>query len=467
MSKQTTTQPTNNYSITNEWKFQQAFGDSKSMGEHTVEADIISAVEFDTTGDYLAIGDKGGRVVILERNVPSKKKVEYKVMTEFQSHEPEFDYLKSLEIEEKINQIRWLPRHNHCHFLLTTNDKTIKMWKVYSKPKHSIIGTNFINGTRKGPLKNIKIPTIQKDYSNTQIIHQAKRVYSNAHAYHINSISLNSDGETFLSSDDLRINLWNLSYPEESLTFVDIKPENMEDLTEVITSASFHPLHCNTFLYSSSKGTIKLGDMRQSAQCHSLKTFEMEEDVSSKTFFSEIIASISDAKFSRDGNFILSRDYMTLKIWDIRIENRPIKILNVHEPLRSKLCDLYENDCIFDKFECCFSFDGEFVVTGSYKNYFHIFDRHGKTHCSIEASRIATATTKRRVSKSNILSRKTKKSPDEIFENADFSKKCLHLAMHPRENITAVAAVNNLYIFANCNRPTTPTSPTKELSNEI
>ena len=27
---------------------------------------------------------------------------------------------------------------------------------------------------------------------------------------HINSIALNSDGETFISSDDLRINLWNL-----------------------------------------------------------------------------------------------------------------------------------------------------------------------------------------------------------------------------------------------------------------
>jgi len=33
-----------------------------------ITADIISAVEFDSSGDYLAIGDRGGRVVILERN---------------------------------------------------------------------------------------------------------------------------------------------------------------------------------------------------------------------------------------------------------------------------------------------------------------------------------------------------------------------------------------------------------------
>ena len=31
---------------------------------------------------------------------------EYRYLTEFQSHEPEFDYLKSLEIEEKINQVQ-------------------------------------------------------------------------------------------------------------------------------------------------------------------------------------------------------------------------------------------------------------------------------------------------------------------------------------------------------------------------
>jgi len=48
---------------------------------------------------------------------------------------------------------------------------------------------------------------------------------------------------------------------------LDIKPVNMEELTEVITAVEFHPEHCNTFLYSSSKGTIKIGDMRAAALC--------------------------------------------------------------------------------------------------------------------------------------------------------------------------------------------------------
>lgn len=41
----------------------------------------------------------------------------------------------------------------------------------------------------------------------------------------------------------------------------------MEELTEVITAAEFHPSHCNLFMYSSSKGTIKLADMREAALC--------------------------------------------------------------------------------------------------------------------------------------------------------------------------------------------------------
>ena len=40
------------------------------LGPHTrrcCAADIISAVEFDQTGQHLATGDRGGRVVLFER----------------------------------------------------------------------------------------------------------------------------------------------------------------------------------------------------------------------------------------------------------------------------------------------------------------------------------------------------------------------------------------------------------------
>jgi serine/threonine-protein phosphatase 2A regulatory subunit B len=45
-----------------------------------------------------------------------------------------------------------------------------------------------------------------------------RRVFSNAHTYHINSISVNSDQETYMSADDLRINLWHLEITDQSFS---------------------------------------------------------------------------------------------------------------------------------------------------------------------------------------------------------------------------------------------------------
>lgn len=42
-----------------EWKFTQVFGDALTA-EKVNEEDIISAMQFDPTGNYLALGDKAG-----------------------------------------------------------------------------------------------------------------------------------------------------------------------------------------------------------------------------------------------------------------------------------------------------------------------------------------------------------------------------------------------------------------------
>jgi serine/threonine-protein phosphatase 2A regulatory subunit B len=47
----------------------------------------------------------------------------YQLYTEFKSHESEFDFLTSMEIEEKINQIKWFPfsHHSQSQMMMTTN----------------------------------------------------------------------------------------------------------------------------------------------------------------------------------------------------------------------------------------------------------------------------------------------------------------------------------------------------------
>ncbi|CAL9773113.1 unnamed protein product [Musa acuminata subsp. burmannicoides] len=493
-----------------EWKFSQVFGE-RMAGEEVHEVDIISAIEFDKSGDHLATGDRGGRVVLFERtdvtnhglrkdlekqDYPISRHPEFRYKTEFQSHEPEFDYLKSLEIEEKINKIKWCQPANHALFLLSTNDKTIKYWKVQERKVKKIsemnvdasiaeqngnIASSSMNcpggylpngGCSERPynhlnnelsfpprrLPSLRLPMVVTS-QDTNPIARCRRIYAHAHDYHINSISNNSDGETFISADDLRINLWNLEISNQSFNIVDVKPANMEDLTEVITSAEFHPTHCNMLAYSSSKGSIRLIDLRQSALCdnHS-KMFEERDTPGSRSFFTEIIASISDIKFAKDERHILCRDYMTLKLWDINMESGPVATFQVHEYLRPKLCDLYENDSIFDKFDCCQSGDGLRVATGSYSNLFRVFGcmTGSNEATTLEASknpmRQQVQTPSRPARSLSTLTRVVRRGSESPAVDAngntyDFTTKLLHLAWHPTENLIACAAMNSLYMY--------------------
>lgn len=421
-------------SVEKQWCFSQVKG---TADDDIAEADIISCVEFNRDGELLATGDKGGRVVIFQREQPAVKEgrtAEYNVYSTFQSHEPEFDYLKSLEIEEKINKIQWLSRSNPAHFLLSTNDKTIKLWKVSEKYKRPA-GLNLKDeaGLLRDPstITTLRVPY----FTPTDLMVEAspRRVFANAHTYHINSISVNSDHETYISADDLRINLWHLGITNQSFNIVDIKPANMEELTEVITAAQFHPSECNLFVYSSSKGTIRLCDMRSQALCDShTKLFEEPEDATSRSFFSEIISSISDVRFSNNGRYFVTRDYLTVKIWDINMESRPVETHQVHDYLRTKLCALYENDCIFDKFECSWSGNDRELITGSYNNFFRIFDRETQGDVTLEACRENMKPQQvlkpRRVSTAGASGSNKRKKDELSVDSLDFNRKILHTA---------------------------------------
>ncbi|XP_010248550.1 PREDICTED: serine/threonine protein phosphatase 2A 55 kDa regulatory subunit B beta isoform-like isoform X3 [Nelumbo nucifera] len=297
-----------------EWKFSQVFGE-RTPGEDVQDVDIVSTVEFEKRGDFLATGDRGGRIVIFERtdgkDCHSRKELEildyrpqghpeYRYKTEFQSHEPEFDYVRSVEIEERINRVRWCATPNDSLFILSTNDKAIKLWKVKDhkvkkvkqmelnpfvcsensllSEKSFLIGKHepsFINGYHlewKNEMPSNVFPSSHEEFAKIAnnkeaTLARCRKIYAHAHDFNINSISNNSDGEIFVSADDLRINLWNLEVSNQCFNIIDMKPSNMEDLTEVITSAEFHPVYCNLLAYSSSRGFIRLIDMRQSALC--------------------------------------------------------------------------------------------------------------------------------------------------------------------------------------------------------
>lgn len=135
-----------------------------------------------------------------------------------------------------LNNIFCLCYFNHLSIeamrFLFVADKTIKLWKISERErKVAEGGWNCRDDTGQSVLPmegsdgHIHYPRFPQSLRLPQLVPMEliveaspRRVYANAHTYHINSISVNSDQETYLSADDLRINLWHLEITNQSFS---------------------------------------------------------------------------------------------------------------------------------------------------------------------------------------------------------------------------------------------------------
>lgn len=145
------------------------------------------------------------------------------------------------------------------------------------------------------------------------------------------------------------------------------------------------------------------------------------------------------------------------------MERQPIKTIPIHEHLRPRLCDTYENDSIFDKFEVIFSGDGKNVMTGSYNNNFMIYpsDPEKEVEIVLQADKSAFKAKKVGVPTPINGSKKGRAgSPsgagvpgrmrkETDADQIDFNKKILHMSWHPFEDSIAIAATNNVSSLIN------------------
>lgn len=114
-------------------------------------------------------------------------------------------------MNENINQLKFY-KSSHNRILLSANDRNIKLWKISDRDFY--MPGNFKSSQIESS-SDIKFPKKMQGVKNDLGIEDStiaipKRKWENASIYRINSLSLNSDRETFLSCDDLYINLWNI-----------------------------------------------------------------------------------------------------------------------------------------------------------------------------------------------------------------------------------------------------------------
>jgi serine/threonine-protein phosphatase 2A regulatory subunit B len=114
--------------------------------EKVTDSDILTTISFNKTGEYLAVGDKGGRVIVFRyTSLKSSRYFDYKYFSEIQSHEPEFDHLKSVELNEKINALEFLHTFkSNSTKLLSTNDRMIKLWSIEQRNKKHVTQKAYI-----------------------------------------------------------------------------------------------------------------------------------------------------------------------------------------------------------------------------------------------------------------------------------------------------------------------------------
>jgi len=191
-------------------------------------------------------------------------------------------------------------------------DKTVKLWKIgerqlYASHAAHDVETGVVTDVSKLPLP----APINASMNDLGILSSTyaylRRSYGSGHNYHIHSLSVNSDGATFLSADDLTVNIWDIERNDccfsklfnlvfvfiylfcNNADIIDIKPDSMENLNEVITCGKYHPHQCNLLAYSTSRGAVNLCDLRVSALINS--RHYCDNDCSSNSFSSSFETS--------------------------------------------------------------------------------------------------------------------------------------------------------------------------------
>lgn len=233
--------------------------------------------------------------------------------------------------------------------------------------------------------KSIKFPKVAKKHSGKIMnAHNTteclKTTYSDGHRYNIHSLDVSKYDDFFLSADDLTVNMWRYENSRISYRILDKTPSDMSNLRFVITRAKFKKNDSNTVIVGLNNGVTKSYDLRSRSQadsglCQVFRPSIKDEDQHSSQY-GDVINSIHDFDTTSDGRYLVTRDYLTVKVWDMRFTERPTRIHRVHDYVKPMLPMLNETDNIYDTFDVCISPCDSYVISGSYGARFHTFNLH-------------------------------------------------------------------------------------------
>ena len=186
-----------------EWRFNQFLGErltnEQIKQDPENESFIVTNCKFSPDGNYVAVSDKGGRIIIFKKNESKNNKItegekesekskrypKLDYFYEFPAHEKDFDIHKSIEYPEEIKCMTILPAiSNNKLDIMTAGYRTIKLDRIF-KDKIKVFEQNNPNGKET----KLNIPKIS--YIKSEVKHKTKRQFICSHSNEINSVSDN------------------------------------------------------------------------------------------------------------------------------------------------------------------------------------------------------------------------------------------------------------------------------------
>lgn len=230
-----------------------------------------------------------------------------------------FDALENEDVNGHINAMAYLDHGSIIGTLFAGNDRHIKAIRIRND-------TSTMNICQDNPAPGFRFTT--------------HKICQNVHTYALSSMSLSISREYLITSDYIKVNLWDPQTLGSFYNIVDIKPQLSNGLVFVINISKFSPNKDGLFGYSTSNGRLVLHDTAVAPRGEPVAHLTLQG--------TEGIRSISDFFFF-DENLIVTRTMNNVAVFDVR---NPQKELYSRDLVtnHSELNILNSESTIYEKF---------------------------------------------------------------------------------------------------------------------
>ena len=421
-----------------EWKTGR--GDSLEQGgtRPVAKDKHITSLEFSRNGEFFVTGTAGGQVHLFKRGalfVGAEHLAGYNEFCSFSAHRTHFDHVKGTYSAPRIITATLLESEiaPNKHALVAATSKSIRLFSVEGENTKIAkqIGHSYDTdcGDRT-PLRNVRAI----DVSRTQ--------------------------PYIIAADSQRASLLVMEQDGilEAQRLDTLRQDSSRNGDVALTCIQFRPnTLAKQYAYATSNGVVEMRRIGDGAKAP--KVFMSKHGFDS--FFGDITRRITDIKFSNDGNYLAVRDLLDLKIFDLRKDGAPLANYPILRHVMPTLGGRYVDGSIFANFDCNWSDDNRYLITGMYDNTFDIIDT---VHHSVDIMQaldwpLDLDCDMQYRKGSDIL---WKQFADEDEQDAtaallrgrgfrpitvNGSGAVVHTAFHPTHNISAVAIQNTTHLF--------------------